>query len=105
MKTVREKKKETSKEGGVKKVWSAAEDSKLALMSQRGVSLKEISIAIGKSVNADSSRRRRLGIGKEENVVALEKGSAKALSRIAREIARMNGKRITMSMFFVEDLD
>ena len=29
---------------------------------------------------------------------------AKEMSRAARHIARVNGKRITMAMFFVEDL-
>ena len=30
--------------------------------------------------------------------------SAKAMTKVARQIARENGKRITMAMFFVEDL-
>lgn len=30
--------------------------------------------------------------------------SAKAMTKVARQLARENGKRITMAMFFVEDL-
>jgi hypothetical protein len=43
------------------------------------------------------------------NVVSVETGktprdNAKDLTKVARTIARKNGKRITMAMFFVEDL-
>ena len=32
------------------------------------------------------------------------KEQAKEMARAARQVARMNGKRITMSMFVIEDL-
>ena len=30
---------------------------------------------------------------------------AKEMARVARQVARSNGKRITMAMFFIEDLE
>jgi len=32
------------------------------------------------------------------------RNNAKSMTRVARQIARENGKRITMAMFFIEDL-
>lgn len=36
--------------------------------------------------------------------VPTTRDKAKEMSRAARQIARANGKRITMAMFFIEDL-
>lgn len=56
---------------------------------KRGVVVKPVAEVIKTSVNPAASVTRE---------------QAKDMSRAAREIARANGKRITMAMFFVEEL-
>ena len=51
---------------------------------------KKISIPASNVVNVETSKAPR--------------DNAKDLTKVARTIARKNGKRITMAMFFVEDL-
>jgi len=50
-------------------------------------------------VGAGDSSEGSDGIKKETT-----RDKAKSMTKVARQIARVNGKRITMAMFFVEDL-
>jgi hypothetical protein len=44
------------------------------------------------------------GVSNVETPHSITREQAKDMSSAARQIARANGKRITMAMFFVEDL-
>lgn len=118
------------KNGNSGMTWTPKEIITLRELSERGSSNKEISEALGRSVSAISFQKAVRGIRKNKetnfintktshtSVKVLEvlekqkplvkhpmKDPAKEITRIARQIARHNGKRITMAMFFVEDLD
>jgi hypothetical protein len=98
--------------------WTVHEDKKMQNLLEKGVSLVEIAKRMGRTYQSVTSRRKRLK--KESSVTVNEiknvvdevtvtevktpRDSAKDLTRVARGIARENGKRITMAMFFVEDL-
>jgi hypothetical protein len=103
-------------------------------MTKEGKAIKEISDALGrtpasvvwqksqmgltkttKKIKAESkSPKIKTSKGKEvkiptgvtqvETPVTITREQAKDMSSAARQIARANGKRITMAMFFVEDL-
>lgn len=109
--------------------WAPQEISALRSMSEMGMSAKEIGHLLGRTPNAVAFQKSVHGIvqnkeakftglrtmiepstGAVETTPAPEaknpmRNPAKEITRIARQIARENGKRITMAMFFVEDLD
>jgi hypothetical protein len=110
------------KQKQIKKTWSEKEIMVLKQLSEMGANNKDISLVLGRTPNAvcfkkwdlkvkKNSKTNFTGIQKTSPVSKKieieetpEKNSAKQLASIARQIARQNGKRITMSMFFVEDL-
>lgn len=110
--------------------WAPQEISALRSMSEMGMSAKEIGHLLGRTPNAVAFQKSVHGIvqNKEAKFTGLRtmiesstgvktsptppapepknpmRNPAKEITRIARQIARENGKRITMAMFFVEDL-
>lgn len=111
-----------------KSKWAPQEISALRSMSEMGMSVKEIAHLLGRTPNAVSYQKSVNGIvqNKEAKFTGLRtmikpsvgavetaptpepenplRNPAKEITRIARQIARENGKRITMAMFFIEDL-
>lgn len=55
-------------------------------------------------VEAVKARAKEKGYEVAETPDSKVKDKAKSMTKLARQIARVNGKRITMAMFFVEDL-
>jgi len=115
------------------KKWSDQDKEMLRVLTDRGLSLKDTGKILGRTPEAVSYQRNVLGyrapgyaprkvkVVKSVNPVAVNKTAevkipvgnnsssvtrdrARDITRAAREIARANGKRITMAMFFVEDL-
>jgi hypothetical protein len=110
--------------------WSKADRKTLKTMVKEGKMLKEIAKELGRSVGSVGYQKSMMGLsdsrtkkvkepreikvklpsGKKMSVkvadepVYTPKDKAKDLARVARGIARENGKRITMAMFFIEDL-
>lgn len=110
--------------------WAPQEISALRSMSEMGMGSKEIGHLLGRTPNAVTFQKSVHGIvqNKEAKFTGLRtmiepstgvktsptppapgpenpmRNPAKEITRIARQIARENGKRITMAMFFVEDL-
>jgi len=91
-------------------LWSESDIRVLLRMTEEGASAKEIGDALGRTRSSVLTKRSHLREtkGKEETSQTPKamnvKDSAKTLTRVARQIARSHGKRITMAMFFVEDL-
>jgi hypothetical protein len=113
--------------------WTKQDRKTLKSMSKGGKAIKEISDALGRTPAAVLYQKTQMGLtktnqvkvkvkipkiktskGKEvkiptvvtqvETPVTPTREQAKDMSSAARQIARANGKRITMAMFFVEDL-
>lgn len=111
--------------------WAPEQIQALRSMSEMGMSAKEIGHLLGRTPNAVAYQKSVHGIvqNKEAKFTGLRtmiepstgvvetaptppatepenpmRNPAKEITRIARQIARENGKRITMAMFFVEDL-
>lgn len=111
--------------------WSKTDRKTLKTMVKEGKTLKEIAEELGRSVGSVGYQKSMMGLsdsrtkkvkepkeikvklpsGKKMSVkvasdepVSTPKDKAKDLARVARGIARENGKRITMAMFFIEDL-
>lgn len=111
-----------------KSKWDTQEILALRTMSEMGMNTKEIAHILGRTPSAVAFQKSAKGIFQnkeakftglrnmpEPSVGATEttftpelenslKNPAKEVTRIARQIARESGKRITMAMFFVEDL-
>ncbi len=101
-----------------KRAWTKKEIRILKSMSKDGKTNKEISEVLGRTPGAVGFRKSQMKIkmkAKKERVspgvakgtsvpVVTTRDKAKSMARAARHIARTNGKRITMAMFFVEDL-
>jgi hypothetical protein len=62
------------------------------------VKIPKVKTSMGKEVKIPT------GVSQVETPVTITREQAKDMSSAARQIARANGKRITMAMFFVEDL-
>lgn len=105
-----------SKKEEIKKM-SKSDRKKLEVMIGEGRTRKEISQALGKSVKEILPVMKSVVVKNSNGVkVPLTKAAsknipvmgtrdqAKEMARAARQIARSNGKRITMAMFFIEDL-
>jgi len=76
--------------------------------SQMGLtSTKKIKVEV-KSPKVKTSKGKEVkvptGVKQVETPATITRQQAKDMSSAARQIARANGKRITMAMFFVEDL-
>jgi len=113
--------------------WTKQDRKTIKTMTKEGKSIKEISDALGRTPAAVMWQKSQMGLsstkkikvevkvpkiktskGKEvkiptgvtqvETPVTITREQAKDMSSAARQIARANGKRITMAMFFVEDL-
>ena len=101
-----------------KRAWTKKEIRILKNMSKDGRTNKEISEVLERTPGAIGFRKSQMQIKmkiKKERVspgvvkvspvpVVTTRDQAKTMARAARGIARANGKRITMAMFFVEDL-
>lgn len=91
-------------------LWSEADIRVLLRMTEEGASATEIGDALGRTRASVLTKRSHL---RERKTEAEEtktsepvnvRDNAKTLASVARQIARSHGKRITMAMFFVEDL-
>lgn len=102
-----------------KRAWTKKEIKILKSMSKEGKTNKEISEVLGRTPGAVGFRKSQMNIKMKTKVrsksgqevspagpipVVTTRDQAKTMARAARHIARANGKRITMAMFFVEDL-
>lgn len=114
------KKKETPVNDYVK--WTKKDRKTLKTMVKEGKTLKEIAKELGRSVGSVGYQKSSMGLsvsrvkkievktssGKNVDIsispFPSPKDKAKEMASVARGIARANGKRITMAMFFVEDL-
>ena len=111
------------------RLWSKGDRKTLKAMVKEGKTLKDIAEELGRTPAAVQYQKSAMGLVKkvkdkkikmktkegkkiEVNVSAsalsdvemAPRDKAKEMSSVARGIARSNGKRITMAMFFVEDL-
>lgn len=109
--------------------WTKGERKTLKTMFRDGKAIKEISKKLGRSIAAVASQKSQMEIkglmsrktkviksvkqkvteqdalmDSCDNLQTPTKEQAKELSSMARQIARVNGKRITMSIHFMEDL-
>ena len=91
--------------------WSEADIKKLKRMTREGLEVSQISRELGRTPGAITFKKSQIGIKtrvkKTPRVIVPKtsvKDGAKVMAKVARHIARANGKRITMAMFFVENL-
>lgn len=107
--------------------WTKSDRKTLKAMLKEGKSVKEIADALGRTPGAVGYQKTYMGLTakskvKSEKKVKLKtkkgvievtasvdpeksmRDKAREMASAARGIARVNGKRITMAMFFVEDL-
>lgn len=122
------KKKETPSNDST--AWTKNDRKTMKSMLKEGKSIKEVADELGRTPAAVQYQKSAMGLvtkkvkeskmkmktksGKSIEVkVAAEaisntemspRDKAKEMTGVARQIARANGKRITMAMFFVEDL-
>lgn len=116
------KKKETPSNDST--AWTKDDRKTLKGMYKSGKSIKEIAEALGRTPAAVQYQKSSMGLSEkrvkktksvkvntksgEVNIPVSSEVSprdkAKEIAGVARQIARANGKRITMAMFFVEDL-
>ena len=101
-----------------KRAWTKKEIRILKSMSKEGKTNKEISEVLERTPGAIGFRKSQMQIKMKSKKVRVSpeavqvtpvpvvtsRDQAKTMARAARQIARANGKRITMAMFFVEDL-
>jgi predicted transcriptional regulator len=109
------------------RLWSKGDRKTLKAMVKEGKTLKDIAEELGRTPAAVQYQKSAMGLVKKDKKVRMKtkegkkievnvsaevlpdkemtpRDNAKELARVARGIARANGKRITMAMFFVEDL-
>jgi hypothetical protein len=111
----------TSKNGSA---WTKSDRKTLKTRVKEGKTIKDIATELGRTPAAVIYQKSQMGLtkvtkgtkvrNKEGKVIAevetqqvetvSTRDRAKEMARAARQIARANGKRITMAMFFVEDL-
>jgi IS30 family transposase len=111
-------------------VWTKSDRKQLKGMVKEGKTIKEIAESLGRTPAAVMYQKSTMGLSSsvkkkvkmKENSVKIktktgtievkapvapemsERDKAKEMASFARGVARTNGKRITMAMFFVEDL-
>jgi hypothetical protein len=115
----------TSKNGSA---WTKSDRKTLKTMTKEGKTIKDIAAELGRTPAAVIYQKSQMGLTKvtkstkvpkvknkngkiiipatktAENEPVTPRDKAKEMTSAARQIARANGKRITMAMFFVEDL-
>ncbi len=93
--------------------WTKRDLKVLKSMVRDGKSNGEISEILGRTTGAIGFKKSQIGLkprvkrvaARVESVpVVSTRDQAKVMARTARQIARANGKRITMAMFFVETI-
>jgi IS30 family transposase len=108
--------------------WTKSDRKALKAMVKEGKSMKEIAVALGRTPGAVGYQKAQMGLTTKNVKAKTEKrvkfktkkgvievktsvspettmrDKSKDMASAARAIARVNGKRITMAMFFVEDL-
>jgi predicted transcriptional regulator len=107
--------------------WSKSDRKTLKIMIKEGKTMKEIADVLGRTPAAVQYQKSAMGLVKKDKKVKMKtkegkkievnvsasalsdvemtpRDKAKEMANVARGIARSNGKRITMAMFFVEDL-
>ncbi len=104
--------------------WSKSDRKTLKIMIKDGKTMKEIADVLGRTPAAVQYQKSAMGLVKKvkmktkggkkievsvsASAISKEematRDKAKEMASVARGIARNNGKRITMAMFFVEDL-
>jgi len=106
--------------------WSKSDRKTLKIMIKEGKTMKEIADVLGRTPAAVQYQKSAMGLVKKDKKVKMKtkegkkievnvsasalsdvemtpRDKAKEMASVARGIARSNGKRITMAMFFVED--
>lgn len=120
----------TNKKGSV---WTKSDRKTLKTMCKEGKSIEEISTELGRTTAAVSWQKSQMGLVKTQKIKfktkipkvktssgkdvkisnrvtnvdaphSITREQAKDMASAARQIARVNGKRITMAMFFVEEM-
>jgi formate-dependent nitrite reductase cytochrome c552 subunit len=96
------------------RAWDDREINLLRVMSEEGKNNLEISEILGRTTSAVAFKKSKMRIQKikrEKNDVDGSvvpelsiRDHCKNMARAARKVARSNGKRITMSMFVIENL-
>lgn len=102
--------------------WDADSINMLRELVSKGVPTKKIAKVMGRTPDSITYQKGVQGLSTVSRVNTPKRGTsielvapvkesnsstrdrARDMARAAREIARSNGKRITMAMFFVEDL-
>ena len=100
------------KNGDNPKEWESSEYDKMKKMLREGKGKKRIAKELGRTVEDVMEKlKEENGISRpkeaepdEEDSSTVTRDKARDMTRAARQIARSNGKRITMAMFFIEDL-
>ena len=95
-----------------KKVWTKSDRKMMKAMIKEGRTNVEIADALGRTPSAIAFQKHRMSkvhefleTREDEGLSrAATRDEAKEMARAARQIARANGKRITMAMFFVENI-
>ena len=109
-------------------VWTKSDRKQLKGMVKEGKTIKEIAESLGRTPAAVMYQKSTMGLSSsvkkkvKESKMKIktktgtievkapvapemsERDKAKEMASFARGVARTNGKRITMAMFFVEDL-
>ena len=101
----------------INREWTKRDLKVLKSMTREGKSNREISGILGRTPGAIGLKKNQIGIkiksrvykpsvAKVENVETkiTTRDEAKTMAKSARQIARANGKRITMAMFFIETI-
>ena len=86
--------------------WNSEDKMELMKLLKNGDSISEISNKLSKSLDDIFNEMKMLMTIKIEDGDKLltASSSGRAIANAARRVARANGKRITMSIFYVEDL-
>ncbi len=125
LKTITQENMSTSNNGSA---WTKSDRKTLKTMVKEGKAIKDIATELGRTPAAVIYQKSQMGLTKVTKSTKVPKvknkngkiiipatksaevepvspkDKAKAMTSAARQIARANGKRITMAMFFVEDL-
>lgn len=86
--------------------WNSEDKMELMKLLKNGDSISEISNKLSKSLDDIFNEMKMLMTIKIEDGDKLltASSSGRVIANAARRVARANGKRITMSIFYVEDL-
>ena len=96
-----------------KRVWTKKDLKELKSLVRDGKSNTEIGSILGRTPGAVAYRKfavksdvdvKKVKVKEKVKESVDVKDSAKEMTRLVRQIARANGQRITMAMFFVENI-